>query len=153
MIQESLWEQTRPYITIRVPASKSSCGLSRRDYVKKKGKCNVKKPVNELIYKATHVHCTQDHYSKSLKIAQFNAQGLCTKYNDYMEFMCTNDIDVCAITEMWLSNDIGDSEFLPNGYQTVRKDRDNEFYPDGCLEASSTLRYTGENYNTDMQHI
>ena len=48
--------------------TKSSRGLSRRDYVKTKGKCNVKKPVNELSYKATHVHCTQDHYSKSLKI-------------------------------------------------------------------------------------
>ena len=44
-----------------------------------------------------------------------------------MDFMCTNDIDVCAITETWLSNDIGDSEFLPNGYQIVRKDRDIEF--------------------------
>ncbi len=113
----------------------SSCGLSRRDYVKKKGKCNVKKAVNELSCKATQVHCTQDHYSKSLKIAQFNAQGLCTTYNDFMDFTCTNDFDMCAVTETWLSNDIGDSEFLPNGYQIVRKDRDIEFYPVGCFTA------------------
>ena len=46
-----------------------------------------------------------------------------------MDFMCTNDIDVCAISETWLSNDTGDSEFLPNGYENV------EFYPDGCLTA------------------
>ena len=52
-----------------------------------------------------------------------------------MDFMCTYDIDVCAITETWLSNDIGDSEFLPNGYQIVRKDRYIEFYPDGCFTA------------------
>ena len=93
--------------------------LRNKDDVKKKGKCNVKKLVNELSYKATQVHCTQYHYSKSLKIVQFNAQGLCTKCNDFMEFMCTNDIAVCAITETCLSDDVGDSEFLPNGYQIV----------------------------------
>ena len=51
------------------------------------------------------------------------------KYNDFIDFVCTNDIDICAITETWLSNDIRGSEFLPNGYQTVR------IYPDGCFTA------------------
>ena len=45
---------------------------------------------------------TREDCPKTLKIAQFNAQGLCMKYNDFIDFMCSNDIDVCAKTETWL---------------------------------------------------
>ena len=45
---------------------------------------------------------TQEDCPKILTIAQFNAQGLCTKYNDFIDFMCSEDIDVCAKTETWL---------------------------------------------------
>ena len=45
---------------------------------------------------------TQEDCPKTLEIAQFNAQGLCTKYNDFIDFMCSNDIDVCAKTGTWL---------------------------------------------------
>ena len=67
---------------------------SRGCSVKKRDETTVNRPVNALSYIVTQEDCP-----KTLTIAQFNAQGLCTKYND---FMCSNDIDVCAKTETWL---------------------------------------------------
>ena len=49
---------------------------------------------------------TQEGCPKTLKIAQFNAQGLCTKYNDFIDLMCSNDIDVCAKTETYRSDGV-----------------------------------------------
>ena len=101
---------------------------SRGCSVKKRDERTVNRPVNALSYIVSQEDCP-----KTLKIAQFNAQGLCTKYNDFIDFICSNDIDVCAITETWLCSEDSDSEFLPNGYQIFRKDRDITFYPTGCF--------------------
>lgn len=38
--------------------------------------------------------------------------------------LLTHDPDVVVLTETWLSEDIYDSEFVPNNYQVFRKDRD-----------------------------
>ena len=67
---------------------------SRGCSVKKRDERTVNGPVNALSYIVTQEDCP-----KTLTIAQFNVQGLCTKYND---FMCSIDIDVCAKTETWL---------------------------------------------------
>ena len=70
---------------------------SRGCSVKKRDERTVNGPVNALSYIVTQEDCP-----KTLKIVQFNAQGLCTKYNDFIDFMCSNDIDVCAKTGTWL---------------------------------------------------
>ena len=43
-----------------------------------------------------------------------------------------NDIDVCAISETWLSDDIMDAEFTPDGYVCFHKDRKLSYYHEGC---------------------
>ena len=70
---------------------------SRGCSVKKRDERTVNGPVTALSYIVTQEDCP-----KTLTIAQFNAQGLCTKYNDFIDFMCSNDIDVCAKTGTWL---------------------------------------------------
>ena len=56
-----------------------------------------------------------------MKVAHFNAQGLKTKFNELTDFIISKDIDMCAITETWLSSEIEDAEFLPEKYQVVFK--------------------------------
>jgi len=70
-----------------------------------------------------------------LKVAHTNAQGLKTKFNELKDYLIDEDLDVCAITETWLSEEINDSEFLPDGYQVFRKDRRLDFFPEGCYSS------------------
>ena len=48
---------------------------------------------------------------------KFNAQGLCTKYNDFMDFMCTNDIECVPLQKHGYQT----IQVIANSYQTDTK--------------------------------
>ena len=71
---------------------------SRGCSVKKRDERTVNGPVNALSYNSY----TRRLPKNTENCTVYNAQGLCTKYNDFIDFMCSNDIDVCAKTGTWL---------------------------------------------------
>lgn len=52
-----------------------------------------------------------------------NARSILNKLDSLESVLLTVDPDFLAVTETWLSNEIGDAEIAPPNYCIVRKDR------------------------------
>ena len=52
-----------------------------------------------------------------------NARSLNRKTDELAAFMAINKIDIAAVTETWLHNDIGDEQISIDGYIINRNDR------------------------------
>ena len=76
------------------------------------------------MYTAVHpTHLQLDPNSKKshhLALGLLNARSVCNKTLELSNFICDQDLDVCAITETWLKGDVRDDvilhELVPAGY-------------------------------------
>ena len=77
-------------------------------------------------------------YTVLLIIGYWNATSLVNRLTPFQSFVYSTCLDVFLITEIWLTDSIYDSEFLPNGYSVYRLDRNSRI--DGvAIVAKSTL--------------
>ena len=59
-----------------------------------------------------------------LKIAHINVNGLKGKLSEIRMLLLDTCLDILAVSETKLANDITDSEIAIEGYLSIRKDRD-----------------------------
>ena len=105
---------------------------SSSTYVKQTGSTYVKQT------SSTYVKQTSSTIHHNLTVVHFNAQ-LRNKYTDLglHSYLTDNDVDICAISETWLCEDISSDEFCPDGYTVIRKDRDISHYDEGTFSMES----------------
>jgi hypothetical protein len=60
-----------------------------------------------------------------------NAFSIKNKYIELNEYLCDNNIDICAITETWLDASVDSNEFTLDDFLCFRKDRNLDFYAEG----------------------
>ena len=77
--------------------------------------------VNMYVY---YIEMKGEYEYLPLKVYSFNAQGLYSKFAPLSTFIADNNPDIVVITETWLTSDVNDTEFTPDGYCCFRKDRD-----------------------------
>ena len=77
----------------------------------------------------TQIPClSSNNPGRLLNFCLFNAQSVCNKTDDIIDYVLDNDIDICCITETWLNRDdsVTVAALQINGYkfhQEPRKDR------------------------------
>ncbi len=54
-----------------------------------------------------------------------NIRGVNTKINEFTTNVLTQNVDILALTETWLSASVQDAELFDNRYEVHRRDRDN----------------------------
>ena len=72
-----------------------------------------------------------------MKIVHLNAFSIKNKYVELQDYLYDNDIDICAITETWLDNNVDSTEFTPDDYLCFHKDRNLDFYNEGTYSETA----------------
>uniref|UniRef100_A0A8D8V4E4 Uncharacterized protein n=1 Tax=Cacopsylla melanoneura TaxID=428564 RepID=A0A8D8V4E4_9HEMI len=70
-----------------------------------------------------HSKTDQRQKSKSIRIFYQNTRGLKTKTDNFLLSLMSEDYDIVAIVESWLSPDINTSELFDDRYEVYRQDR------------------------------
>jgi len=71
-----------------------------------------------------------DNKVSKLRLLLWNARSLNKQINAFQSYIYSENFDIIAITETWLSNHTYTNEILPSGYAVTRKDRDGK---GGCV--------------------
>ena len=60
-----------------------------------------------------------------MHLATINTRSVCNKINQFQHYLLENSIDVCAVTETWLKEDVeyGLHKILPLGFKIISKPR------------------------------
>lgn len=56
-------------------------------------------------------------------VAHVNIRSIIPSFSELSDIICSEEFDICAVTETWLSEDFPDSVVGIAGYQLHRKDR------------------------------
>lgn len=67
---------------------------------------------------------TNNWLTSNLSFLLWNARSLNNQMHNFQSYIYSNDTDIIAITETWLTKHIYTNELLPCGYNVLRKDRD-----------------------------
>ena len=81
------------------------------------------RPLHTSTPDRTGNHHNKNKSSKTLRILNVNFQSVKTKQGELLNLIESTDPDVIFGTETWIDHSIKDSQFLPSGFTTYRKDR------------------------------
>ena len=77
-----------------------------------------------------NVDLVKHQASSPIKFCNFNARSVCNKTLAIADFILNNDIDICTITETWLSSSPNSpaviNELIPTGYKFLHCPRTNK---------------------------
>lgn len=71
-----------------------------------------------------------------MRIAHINVRSLTQNFNNFRQHVLSNDLDVVAVSETWLGDNILDTAVHLDGYSIIRRDR-----PDGRRGEESPFIY------------
>jgi len=54
----------------------------------------------------------------------FNTRSLCNKLDEFQMFLYEQNVDICCVTETWLTSVVPNSLICPPGYVVFRRDRE-----------------------------
>ena len=98
----------------------------------------------------TRIRCTSNYIEKKQKqskailpkICCLNARSINGKVDELAAFMSANKVHIAAITESWLTDEIGDDQISIGGYVIHRKDRTHGRGGGVCVYVSQQISIT-----------